>query len=105
MFNSLFLIFYHSLYQSYLKLISVIVHIKGALKPLKILEIKFLVIDLFLNIDSFYNCIPHFSNGNIFFWLHEIWLFQLNDFILFLYLIPIFKLNILVAGPKEEDAN
>ena len=35
-----------------------------------------------------------------FFWLHEIWLFWFNDFILFLCLFRIFKLRILVARPK-----
>ena len=46
-------------------LISIIIRNKGALKLYKILEIKSLVIDLFLNSDTFYNCILHFSSGNV----------------------------------------
>ena len=43
------------------KLISIIVHNKVALKPLKILEIKFLVIDLLINSGLLYNCIQNLA--------------------------------------------
>ena len=50
------------------------------------------------------NNIP--DNGQVcFFWLHEIRIFWSNDFILILCLFRIFKLRILVAGPKEEEIN
>ena len=82
-----------------------IVYNKGALKPLKFLEITFLVLYLFVNSDSFHNCISDFSNG-IFFFFFDCTKFGFFDqMTLFSFYAYIFKLKIFVAKPKEDKTN
>ena len=56
----------------------------------------------FLFFLCFMSTVEHFF---FFFWLREISLFCLNDFILFLCLFCIFKLRILATRPEQEETN